>query len=200
MLEDGKLGTVLAAAAAVFVVFFLVFLLLFGWGFYVSSALGAVAAVTMIWWMGIEDAEMIDDQPGKGRTTSRPIAPSEHVGEDTAVGTTTPVEAEDVTGAASVTVAPLEHDAVAAAVPADAATEENKPALMETPDGAPDDLTRIKGVGPKLRDMLNGMGVWHFHQIAGWSDAELDWVDGKLEGFKGRARRDDWVGQAKDLS
>jgi NADH-quinone oxidoreductase subunit E len=44
------------------------------------------------------------------------------------------------------------------------------------------------------------MGVWHFHQIAGWTDDELDWVDAKLEGFKGRARRDDWVGQAKDLT
>ena len=47
--------------------------------------------------------------------------------------------------------------------------------------------------------MLNGMGVWHFDQIAAWTVKELAWVDAKLEGFKGRAKRDDWVAQCKKL-
>ena len=208
MLDDGKLGTVLAAGAAVFAVFFVIFLWLVGWGFYVSSALGAVAAVIVIWWMGVEDAEIIEEAPGHGRVTSRPVTPEAAPAEDTMLGTTTPIEAtplEDHDAAPHVTD-DMADDAVTAPVtpPVDveplAAAAPQKPALMDAPDGEPDDLTKIKGVGPKLRDMLNGMGVWHFRQIAGWSEAELDWVDENLDGFKGRARRDDWVGQAKALA
>jgi NADH-quinone oxidoreductase subunit E len=58
----------------------------------------------------------------------------------------------------------------------------------------------IWGIGPKLEKMLNAMGVWHFDQIAAWTKAELKWIDARLEGFKGRAQRDDWVKQAKKLS
>ncbi|MEM9370767.1 MAG: fused NADH-quinone oxidoreductase subunit E/endonuclease, partial [Pseudomonadota bacterium] len=61
------------------------------------------------------------------------------------------------------------------------------------------DLTRIKGVGPKLAKMLNEMGIHHFDQIAGWSDDNLKWVDENLVSFKGRASRDNWIDQAKEL-
>jgi NADH-quinone oxidoreductase subunit E len=44
------------------------------------------------------------------------------------------------------------------------------------------------------------MGVYHFDQIAGWSDAEVAWVDDNLEGFKGRVTRDNWVEQARLLA
>ena len=47
--------------------------------------------------------------------------------------------------------------------------------------------------------MLHDMGVYHFDQIAGWSDREVAWVDANLEGFRGRVSRDDWVAQAKIL-
>ncbi len=63
-----------------------------------------------------------------------------------------------------------------------------------------DDLTQIKGLGPKLKTQLNGMGVTSFAQIAGWDDAEIDRVDAQLGRFQGRIRRDDWVEQAKLLS
>ncbi|MGP6085527.1 NADH-quinone oxidoreductase subunit E [Antarctobacter jejuensis] len=82
-----------------------------------------------------------------------------------------------------------------------ASTEEDKPAGLDGPrDGQPDDLKIIKGIGPKLEQMLHGMGVFHFDQIAIWTDRELAWVDDNLEGFKGRASRDEWVAQAKDLA
>ena len=58
----------------------------------------------------------------------------------------------------------------------------------------------IKGVGPKLEAALNDAGFWHFDQIAGWGEADLDWVDENLTGIRGRAVRDDWVGQAKLLA
>lgn len=76
-----------------------------------------------------------------------------------------------------------------------------KPRTMKAPrkSGA-DDLKLIKGVGPKLETMLHGMGFFHFDQVAKWGDAEIAWVDDNLEGFKGRASRDEWVSQAKLLA
>lgn len=72
-----------------------------------------------------------------------------------------------------------------------------QPRSLERPD-QPDDLKAISGVGPKLEQVLNGMGVWTWAQIADWTSAELAWVDDQL-GFSGRILRDDWVGQAKRL-
>ena len=66
--------------------------------------------------------------------------------------------------------------------------------------GGPDNLKEIKGVGPKLEQTLNQMGVYHFDQIAGWGPAEVAWMDGNLKGFKGRVSRDGWVEQAKILA
>ncbi|EAQ12092.1 NADH dehydrogenase subunit E [Maritimibacter alkaliphilus HTCC2654] len=76
-----------------------------------------------------------------------------------------------------------------------------KPRAMKAPrkSGA-DDLKAIKGVGPKLETMLNGMGFYHYDQIAKWSGEEIAWVDQNLEGFKGRVSRDNWVDQAKTLA
>ncbi len=78
---------------------------------------------------------------------------------------------------------------------------EQRPARLDGPrDGSADDLKQIRGVGPKLEDSLNAMGIHHLDQIAGWSAAEVAWVDRNLEGFKGRVIRDNWVGQAKALT
>ncbi len=86
---------------------------------------------------------------------------------------------------------------------ASAAPEEEgrKPdALQEARGGRPDDLKRIKGIGPKLEKMLHGNGIYHFDQIAAWTEAEVAWADQHLVGFKGRVSRDDWVGQARQLA
>ena len=50
-------------------------------------------------------------------------------------------------------------------------------ALSGARDGDADDLKMIKGVGPKLEIMLNELGFYHFDQIAGWSAAEVAWVN-----------------------
>ena len=76
-----------------------------------------------------------------------------------------------------------------------------KPRTMKAPRKAgADDLKLIKGVGPKLEKLLNMLGFYHFDQIAKWSAGELSWVDENLEGFKGRASRDEWVSQADTLA
>ncbi|HTM96913.1 MAG TPA: hypothetical protein VL100_14025 [Croceibacterium sp.] len=63
-----------------------------------------------------------------------------------------------------------------------------------------DDLTRLKGVGPKLAAMLHGLGVTGFDDIAGWDDAAIDRIDAQLGHFSGRIRRDEWVTQARLLA
>lgn len=72
--------------------------------------------------------------------------------------------------------------------------------LSAAREGGPDDLKQIKGVGPKLEKTLHGMGIYHFDQIAAWGPKEQAWMDDNLEGFKGRATRDNWVDQAKTLA
>jgi NADH-quinone oxidoreductase subunit E len=73
-----------------------------------------------------------------------------------------------------------------------------KPAALEKP-ATPDDLKAISGIGPKLEQVLNGLGIWTYGQVAAWSPEEIAWVDDML-GFRGRIGRDDWVGQATKLS
>ena len=61
-----------------------------------------------------------------------------------------------------------------------------------------DDLTRISGIGPKLEQVLNGMGVRRYADVALWSDKDVHRFDDQL-GFAGRIARDGWVEQAKAL-
>ena len=77
---------------------------------------------------------------------------------------------------------------------------DGRPELLSKPRGKGDDLKLILGVGPALEKLLNKIGIWHFDQVAAWSAKELAWVDDKLEGFKGRAKRDDWMKQANKLA
>ncbi len=76
-----------------------------------------------------------------------------------------------------------------------------EPSRLSAPrEGGADDLKRINGVGPKIEAMLHRFGIYHFDQIASWSEHEVVWVDEHLEGFKGRVSRDEWVTQARDLT
>lgn len=63
-----------------------------------------------------------------------------------------------------------------------------------------DDLTRIKGLGPKLAGTLRELGVVSFAQIAAWTDADIDRIDAQLGRFQGRIRRDEWPAQARLLA
>jgi predicted flap endonuclease-1-like 5' DNA nuclease len=72
-------------------------------------------------------------------------------------------------------------------------------ALSAARDGKPDDLKQLKGVGPKLEQTLNGLGIYHFDQIAAWTADEVATVDEQLK-FKGRIERDGWIEQARALA
>jgi NADH-quinone oxidoreductase subunit E len=73
-----------------------------------------------------------------------------------------------------------------------------QPKAMDRP-AKPADLKAISGIGPKLEQVLHGLGIWTFGQIAAWTPQEIAWVDDYLS-FKGRIGRDDWIGQAKALA
>ncbi|WP_246035885.1 endonuclease [Aliishimia ponticola] len=76
-----------------------------------------------------------------------------------------------------------------------------RPETLDGPRGGKaDDLKQIKGIGPKLEQLCNSLGFYHFDQIASWSADEVAWVDANLLGFKGRVSRDKWVEQAKVLA
>lgn len=97
---------------------------------------------------------------------------------------------EAVAPAPAIVEAPPMADAPTELLPEDF----RQPKAAEKPETL-DDLKAISGIGPKLENVLNGLGVWTFAQIAAWTPAEVAWVDDTL-GFKGRIGRDDWIGQA----
>ena len=70
------------------------------------------------------------------------------------------------------------------------------PELASTaPIGAPD-LTRIKGLGPKLAATLAEHSITHIAQIAALSPAAAADLDARLGAFQGRMARDRWIEQA----
>ena len=78
-------------------------------------------------------------------------------------------------------------------------SEGEKPAgLLDAPQGAKDDLKRVKGIGPVIEGKLNDLGIFHFRQIAAWREPELVWIDNYLN-FRGRALRERWIEQARML-
>ena len=66
--------------------------------------------------------------------------------------------------------------------------------------GAPDDLQRIKGVGPRLAEMLEERGFHRFEQLAHLTAEEIAIIDQQLGPFAGRLSRDRIVEQAAFLA
>jgi predicted flap endonuclease-1-like 5' DNA nuclease len=69
-----------------------------------------------------------------------------------------------------------------------------------THPGAPDDLLLLKGVGPKLADLLKQHGLTRFDQIAGLGQSQIQTLDENLGAFRGRLVRDRIVEQADYLA
>ncbi len=63
-----------------------------------------------------------------------------------------------------------------------------------------DNLKHIKGVGPAIEKTLNEMGIFRFQQIADMSEYDIDRVAQRLKGFHSRIYRENWIGQARELS
>ncbi len=75
-----------------------------------------------------------------------------------------------------------------------------KPNMLLAPkNGQADNLKEIKGIGPKIENILNELGIYHFEQIASWTPENAKWIDNFLA-FKGRVEREQWISQAEILS
>jgi predicted flap endonuclease-1-like 5' DNA nuclease/uncharacterized protein YoxC len=75
-----------------------------------------------------------------------------------------------------------------------------EPRTDEQPQGLRDDLKQIKGVGPAIEKTLNDMGIFRYQQIADMTEFDIDRVAEKLKGFHSRIYRENWIGQARELT
>lgn len=73
-----------------------------------------------------------------------------------------------------------------------------QPRQIEQPSNGGDDLTKITGIGPRIAEVLNGLGIWTFEQISEWKPEHATWIENHLS-FKGRVGRENWVEQSKEL-
>ncbi|MEL6998977.1 MAG: NADH-quinone oxidoreductase subunit E [Pseudomonadota bacterium] len=144
--------------------------------------------------------DLVSESPLEPAYTPQPVAtvPEDQrsPGSDSSTGPEHPSELDD--SAPKPVADVVGDDGVSGASDAlMAVTDEDKPELLaQARDGGPDDLKKIKGVGPKLEGILHDMGVFHFDQVAAWTSREVAWVDERLK-FKGRIERDGWIEQAK---
>lgn len=209
--NQGTMIMVGALAGAVGLVAFVALMALGGWAFspafFVALLLAIVVAIVLL--MGFHGKT--PEAPAEADSHSAAAAPASQPApasapEPAPAAPAAPAAAAEAVAAPAPAPAPAPEPAPAPSAPAEAAaapeaSEADKPQMLDAArDGGPDDLKQIKGIGPKLEKMLHGMGVFHFDQVAAWSDRELAWVDQNLEGFKGRASRDEWVSQAKTLA
>ena len=107
-----------------------------------------------------------------------------------------PAEPADVAAEPTVETAAPVADAALQAEEANDGVE-----VVDTVEAAagPDDLKRIRGIGPAIERKLNGQGITTYSQIAGMSDSDVEALDAVLD-FRGRIERDGWVTQAEQLA
>jgi poly(3-hydroxybutyrate) depolymerase len=69
--------------------------------------------------------------------------------------------------------------------------------LPEITEGMAEELTEIVGVGPKMLENLNDLGIFEVSQLADMTEDAMRALDAQLQG---RPSRDDWFGQARRLA
>lgn len=152
--------------------------------------------IVVAWWIFVAGrrTKVSGDRRDVLDEGANPAARNQALIDTPPAATGAPVNAPGLAGAGTAVAAAVEQQG------AKAVKEEHAQAEIAPEAEASDDLTRIKGVGPKLHDMLITLGVTRLSQIAAWSDADIDRVDPQLGRFQGRIRRDNWVEQARLLN
>lgn len=69
--------------------------------------------------------------------------------------------------------------------------------LFTAPEGEPDDLTKIKGIGPVAAKQLAEQGITQFAQVAALSDKDIERIDEAMPFSADQIS--DWRAQAKDM-
>ncbi len=77
-----------------------------------------------------------------------------------------------------------------------ASEEKSVETLLAPLNGSKDELTKIKGLGPKMEEKLNAVGIYHFSQIATWTESSFEWLEVNTT-LAPRAKKENWVAQAK---
>lgn len=94
----------------------------------------------------------------------------------------------------------LESEDAVESVPSDVSPETNLLSTIGSFDAStqkPDNLQKVKGIGPLMEKTLNKLGIFSFLQVSRMTQKEYDLLDSLTGAFPGRAQRDDWAGQAK---
>ncbi len=170
--------------------------------FIVALVIGLLTA----WWIWGRLGSMVAETADKAGNMAKSTADS--VG-DVAKGTAGAVgdvalSAVDTATGAAGAVAGGTTAVGAGAIATASSAKDTVGEMLEKPKiaaavGDPDDLTVIKGIGPKLNDLCHSLGVMRFDQISQWNTADVAEVDQYLK-IKGRIDRDRWVDQAKLLA
>jgi predicted flap endonuclease-1-like 5' DNA nuclease len=129
---------------------------------------------------------VVEEAPAPEPLAPEPLAPE-------------PLADEPIAAAAALDASPAALASDIAAPVEPAPVPEPAPAPAPAAPAA-DDLTRMKGVGPRLADRLNTVGITSFAQLAALTPEEADALDAQLGDFQGRIHRDRWIEQASFLA
>ncbi len=117
-----------------------------------------------------------------------------------------PTTAEDdgaeavAASAAAVEAAARAAQAVVTENAPDSATQPGRPPGLTAPrQGRKDSLNHIIGILPIIETSLNSLGIYHFDQLAAFTDENVAWLERHL-GIEGRVKREQWREQARELA
>ena len=79
--------------------------------------------------------------------------------------------------------------------PADAGLEPIRIGVPQTP---PDDLTIISAINSARQSELNGLGIFYYWQVAGWTPENVAWLSPRILSPE-RIMRENWMSQAARL-
>lgn len=140
---------------------------------------------------GITANGVTTTEPPEGKAQAKPSKPAKASDDADSAAVAGAAAAAATAGAVA---ASADNDAADNAAPAGEAVK-----FLDGPNGEPDDLTQINGVGPVLVEKLHNMGIYHFYQVAAFSPEDVEKVNEQLS-FKGRIEREEWIPQATKLA
>ncbi|UDF04641.1 hypothetical protein [Asticcacaulis sp. AND118] len=74
-----------------------------------------------------------------------------------------------------------------------------EPHRLARPEGMPDDLTLISGIGGDNERELNMLGIYHYWQVASWTPEHVAWLSARVHAAP-RIVRENWMAQAARLA
>lgn len=160
----------------------------------IMIALILIVVAGLVWWLWGRRSVLPVEKPDPALDKVQPVklAEVEKEAKDAEKPTTKTVAAPKAKAAPKTKTPPMAKSPVSKKP---AAVKKAKPEPF-----TPDNLMQLKGVGPKLVVLLDGLGVQQFSQIAAWTTDDVARIDAQLGNFSGRIVRDNWIEQADFLA